>query len=773
MKFRDGYWGIRPGFSHFNLVELWDAEKTGAAFTLYGACRRITHRGDTLNSPLLTMELSSPLPDIIHVRMYRHKGGLRRGPDFELPPDREDRIRLEEEEGVYRLSAGALSITAAKKGPWETVFYRGGKKLTALDGRLSGHFTGPAGETYLVQYLSLGVGESVYGLGERFTAFVKNGQSVDIWNEDGGASSEQAYKNIPFYISSGGYGVLVANPGRVSFEAASEVTGAVQFSVPGELIDYYLIAGDDLKDVLRNYTALTGRPALPPARSFGLWLSTSFTTSYDEKTVTRFIDGMEERRIPLHVFHFDCFWMKAYQWVDFTWDPDQFPDPAAMLGRLKQRGLKICVWINPYIAQKSRLFDEGMQNGYLVKTPDGGVWQWDRWQAGMALVDFTNPGAAAWFKGALKQLLDQGVDYFKTDFGERIPTEVVYHNGADPVGMHNYYTYLYNKTVFELLEEVKGKGEALVFARSATAGGQRFPVHWGGDCSATYESMAETLRGGLSLALSGFSFWSHDISGFESTATADLFKRWAAFGLLSSHSRLHGSDSYRVPWNFDEESCEVLRFFTELKCRLMPYLFNHAVDAAREGIPLMRPMALEYPEDPACAGLDRQYLLGDSLLVAPIFSEDGTVSYYVPEGRWTNILNGEVLEGGKWRRERHGYQSLPLLARPHSIIPLGDNPRQPDYDYARGVCFHIFAPEPGKPAEARVCNTRGETETGLHLTWEGDWMRLRKRGSGKAWTLCLRGIHRYTSLEAASAEDRPEGLLITPAPGAEELGVRL
>ena len=192
--------------------------------------------------------------------------------------------------------------------------------------------------------------------------------------------------------------------------------------------------------------------------------------------------------------------------------------------------------------------------------------------------------------------------------------------------MHNYYAFLYNKVVYEILEEELGKGNAVLFSRSATAGGQQFPVHWGGDCSATYPSMAESLRGGLSLCLSGFGFWSHDIGGFEDTATPDLYKRWVAFGLLSSHSRLHGSKSYRVPWLFDEESVDVLRFFTKLKCRLMPYVFAAACEASQRGIPVMRAMILEFPDDPGCDHLDRQYMLGESLLL-PLCSIPREVAY--------------------------------------------------------------------------------------------------------------------------------------------------
>jgi alpha-D-xyloside xylohydrolase len=237
--------------------------------------------------------------------------------------------------------------------------------------------------------------------------------------------------------------------------------------------------------------------------------------------------------------------------------------------------------------------------------------------------------------------------------------------------MHNYYTELYNRAVFEVLEVKKGVGEAVLFARSATVGGQKYPVHWGGDCWSTFEAMAESLRGGLSLCLSGFAFWSHDIGGFEGNPPPALYKRWVAFGLLSSHSRLHGSGSFRVPWLVDEESVDVLRFFTKLKQRLMPYLWAKAVESHETGIPVMRAMTLEFPDDPACDTLDRQYMLGDALLVAPVFSDE-IVEYYVPAGRWHNLITGEEIQGPGWKRESHGFQSLPLLLREGYAIETED-----------------------------------------------------------------------------------------------------
>ena len=666
MKFTKGFWLVRDEFKPDYVRDFYAVEETEAWVRAYAPYSRINWRGDTLNIGMMTFTVTAPMPDVLGIRMTNHAGTYERGPAFALQGEIGKKAALEtfEEDGKkgWSFTSGALRMELRQGCP-EIRFTAGGHFLTESKAKTVGMMHEAGGRNYLVAGLNLKVGELVYGLGERFTPLVKNGQCVDMWNEDGGTASEIAYKNIPFYYTNGGYGVFVNHPGKVSFEVASEKVETVQFSVEDEELEYFLIYGPTPKEIIRKYTALTGRPALLPPWSFGLWLTTSFTTDYDEKTVNRFIDGMEERGIPLSVFHFDCFWMKGFEWCNFLWDNEMFPDPEGMLRRLHDRGLKICVWINPYIAQKSPLFEEGKQKGYLLKKDASHVWQWDLWQAGMALVDFTNPDAWKWYQSKLQRLLDMGVDCFKTDFGERIPTDVEYFSGADPEKMHNYYTYLYNRCVFELLTKERGEGEAVLFARSATAGGQQFPVHWGGDSTSQYISMAETLRGGLSLMDSGFAFWSHDIGGFEDEGSADLYKRWVAFGLLSSHSRLHGSSSYRVPWNYDEEASDVLRFFVKLKESLMPYLLRLAEEAHETGIPVMRPMHMVFPEDPACSYLDRQYMLGDELLVAPVFSESGEVEFYLPEGEWTDCLSGEKAAGGRWIRRRCDYFTLPLYRR--------------------------------------------------------------------------------------------------------------
>jgi alpha-D-xyloside xylohydrolase len=706
IKFTDGFWLMRPGVAATYALAAHRIECTDRAIDVLAATKMVRHRGDTLNAATLGVLLDSPYPNVVRVRVSHHSGGP---PPLTFPLDESHNHQVAVAgggEGSTLTTAELTARVAAAGHDWNLEFAAGDRLVGHQRARSLASVTDAQGRRHLSVQFSLGVGENVYGLGERFTAFVKNGQSIDVWNQDGGTSSEQAYKNIPFYLTNGGYGILVNHTGRVCFEVASEAVERVQFSVEGEQVEYLVIYGPTPKEILRTYTALTGRPPVPPHWSFGLWMSTSFVTDYDEQTVRGFVEAMRQREIPLSVVHFDCFWMREFQWCDFEWDPRTFPDPAAMLARLKADGLRVSLWINPYIGQASPLFEEARAQGFLLRRPDGSVWQWDLWQAGLAVVDFTNPEARQWFQSKLRPLRAMGVDSFKTDFGERIPTDVVYHDGSDPEQMHNLYTQLYNQAVFEVLTE--DGGDAVVFARSATVGGQTMPVHWGGDNSSTFESMAESLRGGLSLGLCGFGFWSHDIGGFEGLPDPAVFKRWVAFGLLSSHSRLHGNESVRVPWAFDEEAVEVTRDFTRLKMRLMPYLYSAAHEAAEHGWPMMRAMMLEFPEDRTCLPLDQQYLLGGSLLVAPVFSAAGDVEFYLPRGAWTHLLTGAVVEGPAWVSERHGFDSLPLFVRQGSVLVTGARQDTVDYDYQQDAVVTVYGLAEGVSATATVHTPGGD-----------------------------------------------------------------
>ena len=588
MKFTNGYWMIRDGVDALYAREAYElaADATTESLNVLAPTSVVRGRYDTLNLPTFNVDITTPAEGVIRV-CAEHWQGATEYPGFPLnadEPGNRDYVTVQAngngdgEVGVngadVTLTTGGLTVKVVKGAPWNLTFIgEDGKVLTESAGKSLGRFklgaesnvtAQPVSEfgvtmdgsardesdVFIAIQLHLSVGEDVYGLGERFGAYVKNGQSVDIWNEDGGTASEQGYKDIPFYMTSNGYGVLVNNRGHVSFEIGSENT---------------------------------------------------------EAAINSFIDGMAERGIPLAAFHYDCYWMREFHWCDFEWDKRFFGDIESTLKRLHE------------------------DKGYLVRKPNGEVWQIDFWQAGMGLVDFTNPAAREWFKDKVKALLNQGVDSIKTDFGERIPRDVVWHDGSPKLSMHNWYTQLYNQAVFEAIEETYGKGNACLYARSATVGGQQQPVHWGGDCESTFNGMAQSLRAGLSLTSSGFGFWSHGIGGFEGAfPDPAVYKRWVAFGMLGSHSRLHGSTVYRVPWLFDEEdekngvalvpgqtAVDVVREFTKLKLELMPYVYQLGLQPHVNGTPVMRSMFVEFPDDPACRTLDRQYMFGPSMLVAP------------------------------------------------------------------------------------------------------------------------------------------------------------
>jgi alpha-D-xyloside xylohydrolase len=752
MKFTDGQWLLQPGVTAHYATQAYAVEAHADRLVVLATTRAIHHRGDTLQGPTLTLTLSSPLPGVIRVKTEHFSASDAPRLGIPMCGAGQPSVVIEDGESLATLTSGGLSVDVLKGGDWGLVFREGARVLTRSSWRSLAYMQWAGKGNFVHEQLTLSVGETVYGLGERFTPWVKNGQVVENSNRDGGTACEQAYKSVPFYLTSRGYGVLVNEAGPVSFEVASEKTTRVQFSREGESLEYLVIQGPTPKDVVRRLTDLTGKPALPPAWTFGLWLTTSFTTDYDEATTTSFIDEMKRRELPLSVFHFDCFWMREFQWCDFEWDRRQFPDPQQMLARLRARGLRISLWINPYVAQRSPLFEVGAREGYFIKRANGRVFQTDQWQPGMAIVDFTNPKAVAWYQGHLRRLLEMGVDCFKTDFGERIPdTGVTYHDGSDPVEMHNLYPLQYNEAVFDLIREVRGDEEAVVFARSAYASAQRFPVHWGGDCWSTFESMAESLRGGLSLTSCGFGFWSHDIGGFEGNPPPAVYKRWIQFGLLSSHSRLHGSSFYRVPWLVDEESCDVLRAFTRLKHRLMPYLFAKAIEAAETGVPVMRSMLMEHPHDPACAPLDRQYHLGEALLVAPVFDETGEVDFYLPEGRWTHLLSGESKEGGRWLRETHDFMSLPVYVAANTVMGWGAEGERPDYDFARGTTLRVFALDDGASAAFAVAGLDGRIAArGTVTRQDRRYVARVTEGALRDWRLSVDG--RSSAVMAEGAE---------------------
>ncbi|SDU79569.1 alpha-D-xyloside xylohydrolase [Arcanobacterium phocae] len=726
MKFTDGYWRKLPGLEVHHPREIQSIVAIPDGFRAYAPTRHLNFTGAELDLVMLTVSVRGVSEGIIKVTLEYHQGDKEQNPNFNYIPNKA-KTDVTIGECNAELKIGSLSARIQGKDTYKLSFLHDGEEITSAIVKSTGIVFAPDEKRYIHEQLTLQPGETIYGLGERFGAFVKNGQKVEMWNEDGGTASELAYKNIPFYLSSAGYGVIVNHPEKVSYEIASEVNSRVQFSVPGNKLEYFIIAGPTPKEALSRYTHFVGLPPRVPQWSYGLWMSTSFKTDYSETSVNQLLDEFEENDIPVSVLHFDCYWMRPSHWCDFIWDPEKFPDPARMLERLHQRGIKVCVWINPYIAQQSYLFAEGKEKGYLLKDLHGNVRQWDHWQSGMAWVDFTNPQACDWWKSKLRDLLKQGVDAFKTDFGERVPTDVVWHDGSDPEKMHNYYAKLYNQNVYEVIAEEKSEEEALVFARSATLGSQSYPVHWGGDSEPTFVSMAETLRGGLSLAMSGFGYWSHDMGGFEGRPDSDVFTRWYPFGMFSSHSRLHGSDSYRTPWLYGETATKVARRFTHLKNRLLPYILNTQQQVVENGIPFMRPMLLEYPEDMGSRYVDTQYFFGDKILVAPVFSRKGEVHVYLPVGGWTNILDGQRIPQAGWVKQIHSEESLPLLVKDGSVIPLGKTSRTINYDPTDNPILLVVGASQSEDQQYSV-SIAGEEKVSFDIELDSGSVSIKNRG---------------------------------------------
>jgi alpha-D-xyloside xylohydrolase len=719
------------------------------AISLLCPTRKIFSRGDTLNLSTLSVDLEAQFDGVISLEVTHLSGAQRLGPDFDLYPDGKPEVTANIKKGDKgtTISSGALSATVSGDAhTFDIQFHAtdGSKTLTSLLNRSIGLAYSPALTTpkqvedlsghkhFVFTQTELSVGESIHGLGERFGAWNKIGQNVEVWNEDGGTSSEQAYKNISFWISSRGYGIFIDTPDKIDLEIGSERCCRLQTAVESQRLKWYIIYGPTPKEVLTKYSILTGKPGTPPAWSYGLWLSTSFTTSYDEKTVTHFVETMKSSRIPVEVFHFDCFWLRAFHWTDFVWDPEYFPDPQGQIARMKEAGLvnHISVWTNPYIGQASPIFKYAAEKGYLLKKTNGDVWQWDLWQTGMGIVDFTNPEASEWFKKCMLQLFDMGVDAIKTDFGERIPTKgVQWHDKSmDPSKMHNFYAFIYNKLVYETLQERYGKDEAVLFARTACAGSQRFPLQWGGDCESTPAALAESLRGGLSLGLSSFASWTSDIGGFEGKPKPWIYKRWVAFGLLCSHSRLHGSNSYRVPWLVDDSSTEpdnctdVLRHWVQLKRQLMPYLFAQATESIANGWPTStRAVALEFPDDPTSWYCDREFMVGSSILAAPVFEEDNTGEVYLPPGRWFNFWSGEEIQGGRWVREKYGFCETPLFVKEGTVLVLGQGEGEGGFGYEwlkSGGLVRLYGVKEG--SRAALVDGKGVEKGTLEVDKEGE-----------------------------------------------------
>ncbi|MFC4589407.1 TIM-barrel domain-containing protein [Sphaerisporangium corydalis] len=698
----------------------------------------VTFKGSTTAEEVLVVQVTVAGEGVIRVRLGEDPEARTRSARVieMVHPGEYAGARVRTGDALVVVDAGALRAEITLD-PWHLRFTdAAGRMLTEQDpghvdisGRLR---TLPFGRSHAggvtVAYQESLVAqpdEHFGGFGEKFTPLDKRGQRPLMWNFDAfGAESDRSYKNVPFYVSSRGYGLLVDSGMPVEFDMCRSTHSCVEIVVPDDLIDYYVIAGPDVPGILARYDLLTGAPVLPPKWAFGSWISSGFFKDTQERVLAR-ARKIRDRGIPCDVLHLDCYWQVTGHWSDLRWDPESFPDPEGMLATLKEQGFQTCLWMNPYISHLSPVFAEAAASGYLLRDAAGAAYVADSWHGSYpacGIVDLTDPAAVEWYKGLLRPLLRQGVSVFKTDFAEGVPVDAVAANGMTGTELHNVYSLLFNDAVSEVTREVNGHG--MVWARSSFLGGQRHAAQWGGDTYTSYAAMGSTLRGGLSHGLSGIPFWSHDAGGFTGTPSDDLYVRWAQFGVLSPLVRFHGTTS-REPWEFPEVehlAVEAIR----LRYRLMPYIYSAAVEAARTGAPMMRALCVDFPDDPVAWQADLEYLLGPDLLVAPMTSPEGTRQVYLPAGEWVDHWTHEVHTGGRYLAVTKPLGQIPLFVRKGALIPVTEVGDTVGGEPFAEVTVVSYGAEPGAESRTTVRDVDGDTT--VTATRDGDVLHVRVTG---------------------------------------------
>lgn len=499
--------------------------------------------------------------------------------------------------------------------------------------------------------------EKIFGCGESFTQFNKRGQKVILWTDDAnGVQNETMYKPIPFYMSSRGYGVFMHHSTPITVDFGKYFNAANSMMIGDDEADLFVFIGEP-KDILNEYTDLTGKATMPPLWSFGFWMSR--ITYFSEKEGREIAKNLRKHEIPSDVIHFDTGWFEVDWRNNYEFSKNRFENPAKMISDMKADGFNVCLWQLPYFTPKNTLFNEIIEKDLAVKDAKGNIPYED------ATLDFTNPETIKWYQSKIASLLKLGVGVIKVDFGEAAPATGIYHNGRTGFYEHNMYPLRYNKAVAEITKEVTG--DAIIWARSTWAGSQRYPLHWGGDAATTNTAMAATLRGGLSLGLSGFTFWSHDVGGFVTKSPEDLYRRWTPFGMLTSHVRSHGEPPTE-PWEYSPEFLKDFRNADNMRYQLMPYIYAQAKHASENGLPMLRALFVEYPNDPGAWLVDNQYLFGSDMLVAPLFENGTERNVYLPEGKWIDYQTGKVYEKG-WNIILAGEIPIIILVKDGTAIP--------------------------------------------------------------------------------------------------------
>jgi len=511
--------------------------------------------------------------------------------------------------------------------------------------------------TSMAAVFSLLPDEKIYGCGESFTAFDKRGQKVVLWTDDAnGTQNETMYKPVPFFMSSRGYGIFIHTSSPITCDFGKYYSGITSLMIGDDTADIFVFFGEP-RDILDEYTDLTGKAAMPPLWSFGFWMSR--ITYFSEAEGRAVAQKLRDNRIPADVIHFDTGWFETDWRCDYQFSKSRFMDPVKMTADLKKMGFQTCLWQLPYFVPHNTLFPEIIERGLYVRDRKGNLPYED------AVLDFSNPETVEWYQAKIAGLLQQGVSVIKVDFGEAAPAEGIYASGRTGYYEHNLYPLRYNHAVADVTKRITG--ESIIWARSAWAGSQRYPVHWGGDPANTNTAMAATLRAGLSLGLCGFSFWAHDIGGFVKRAPEDIYRRWTPFGMLSSHTRSHGAPPTE-PWEYGSDFMDAFRAADEMRYKLMPYIYAQAKDCTEHGLPILRALFVDFPDDPGSWLVDDQYLFGSDMLVAPLFEDVNARNVYLPPGKWIDYQTGELYPSG-WHHIAAGRIPIVVLVREGAVIP--------------------------------------------------------------------------------------------------------
>ena len=504
---------------------------------------------------------------------------------------------------------------------------------------------------------TLAPGEKIFGCGESFTSLNKVGQKVHLTVTDPqGPETDQMYKPVPFFMSNRGYGVFMHTSAPATCDFGASYIGADRIFMKDEKMDFFFFIGEP-KEILDEYTNITGKSPMLPLWSFGTWMSRISYFTQDE--VLDIAKQLRANKIPADVIHFDTGWFGVDWQCDYEFSKDRFADPVAMLKTLKDKNFHTCLWQLPYFTPKNALFSEIIEKGLNVRNDAGGMPYED------AVLDFSNPEAVKWYQGHIAHLLSEGVATIKCDFGEAAPLGGLYHSGKTGLYEHNLYPLRYNKALWEVINRETGEG--IIWARSAWAGSQRYALHWGGDAATTNTGMLGDLRGGLSFGLSGFSFWSHDIGGFVTASPEEIYRRWLPFGFLSSHSRAHGAPPTE-PWLISKDFTDAFRACAEMKYKLMPYVYAQAKDCSNRGLPMVRALFIEFPGDPGAWNVEDEYMFGSQILVAPLLESGTERTCYLPKGKWIDYQTGKVYDGG-YQTIKAGKIPCVILVRDGSLIP--------------------------------------------------------------------------------------------------------